>query len=80
MAEAKPKRNFLEERLKDGQDRSHIPPISMKLVWLRITQITLAVVYLVLAAFAAYTLNTSNVSCPYLVEIILSNHAHSLHH
>lgn len=46
----------------DGEDRNHIPPATGKLVLLRIVQLSLAVVFLVLAAFAAFTLNTANVS------------------
>ncbi len=56
------KNRFRNGRVNDGQDRSHIPPISTKMIWFRIAQLGLALVYLVLVAFAAYTLNTANVS------------------
>lgn len=47
---------------KDGQDRSHIPPISKKLLLLRVAQLGLAVIFLILSAFSAFTLNAANVS------------------
>jgi hypothetical protein len=46
---------------KDGKDRSNIPPISQKLFIIRLVQLGLAVAFLILAAFSAFTLNLSNV-------------------
>ncbi|KAH8898321.1 hypothetical protein GQ53DRAFT_881388 [Thozetella sp. PMI_491] len=54
------KENVWMSKTVDGQDRSHIPPMSMQMFRLRIAQIVLAVIFLILSAFAAYTLNMSN--------------------
>jgi hypothetical protein len=56
------RRNVWEGRTQDGQDRSHIPPMSMAMFGIRIAQLVLAVIFLVLASFAAFTLNMGNVS------------------
>jgi hypothetical protein len=56
--------NIWAGRNKDGQDRSHIPPMSMAMLGLRIAQLSLAVIFLVLASFSAFTLNMGNVSKP----------------
>jgi hypothetical protein len=53
--------NIWPELTKDGKDRSHIPPVTNKLFIIRLVQLGLAVLFLVLAAFAAFTLNISNV-------------------
>jgi hypothetical protein len=58
----KPDDNVWHARTRDGQDRSHIPPMARRLFFVRIAQLVLAVAYLVLAAFAAFTLNASTVS------------------
>jgi hypothetical protein len=58
----KPRDNVWHARTLDGQDRSHIPPMAKRLFFVRIAQLVLAVAYLVLAAFAAFTLNASTVS------------------
>lgn len=55
----KPRDNVWHARTLDGQDRSHIPPMAKRLFFVRIAQLVLAVAYLVLAAFAAFTLNAS---------------------
>jgi hypothetical protein len=46
---------------RDGQDRSHVTPMTMTIFRIRIVQLVLAVAYLVLTAFAAFTLNAAEV-------------------
>lgn len=50
---------------KDGKSRSHIHPMTSVLFGLRIAQLALAVVFLVLAAFSAFSLNFGSVSQQY---------------
>lgn len=54
--------NVWANHIKNGDDRTHVPPMSKKVLILRIVQLVIAVVFLVLAAFAAFTLNMGNVS------------------
>jgi hypothetical protein len=61
---------WAERVVKDGQDRSHVPPVSMVQLRLRIAQMVLAVIFLVLASFSAFTLNVGNVSS--LVHVLVS--------
>ena len=55
-------RNVWARHIKNGDDRTHVPPLSKKLFIIRVVQLVLAVLFLVLAAFAAFTLNMGNVS------------------
>ncbi|KAK8097136.1 uncharacterized protein PG998_005359 [Apiospora kogelbergensis] len=53
-------RNVWARHIKNGDDRTHVPPLSKKLFIIRVVQLVLAVLFLVLAAFAAFTLNMGN--------------------
>ncbi|KAK7992534.1 hypothetical protein PG988_001328 [Apiospora saccharicola] len=52
--------NVWANHIKNGDDRTHVPPMSKKVLILRIVQLVIAVIFLVLAAFAAFTLNMGN--------------------
>ncbi|KAK8053133.1 hypothetical protein PG996_012434 [Apiospora saccharicola] len=66
--------NVWANHIKNGDDRTHVPPMSKKVLILRIVQLVIAVIFLVLAAFAAFTLNMGNVmltlATPCLISII----------
>ncbi|KAK8018368.1 hypothetical protein PG991_007558 [Apiospora marii] len=53
-------RNVWANHIKNGDDRTHVPAMSKKVFIVRIVQLVIAVVFLVLAAFAAFTLNMGN--------------------
>ncbi|KAK8070150.1 hypothetical protein PG994_006766 [Apiospora phragmitis] len=53
-------RNVWANHIKNGDDRTHVPPMSKKVLIVRVVQLVIAVVFLVLAAFAAFTLNMGN--------------------
>ncbi|KAK6855150.1 hypothetical protein PG990_008556 [Apiospora arundinis] len=53
-------RNVWARHIKNGDDRTHVPPLSKKVFIVRIVQLVLTVIFLVLAAFAAFTLNMGN--------------------
>lgn len=55
-------KNVWANHIKNGDDRTHVPAMSKKAFIVRIVQLVIAVVFLVLAAFAAFTLNMGNVS------------------
>ncbi|KAK8085623.1 hypothetical protein PG997_006894, partial [Apiospora hydei] len=64
-------RNVWANHIKNGDDRTHVPPMGRKVFIIRIVQLVLAVVFLVLAAFAAFTLNMGNVSVSIIFRLLL---------
>ncbi|KAK7943468.1 uncharacterized protein PG986_012581 [Apiospora aurea] len=59
-AAADKNRNVWANHIKNGDDRTHVPPMGKKVLIIRVVQLVFAVVFLVLAAFAAFTLNMGN--------------------
>ncbi|KAK8044257.1 hypothetical protein PG993_004281 [Apiospora rasikravindrae] len=55
-------RNVWANHIKNGDDRTHVPPVGVKVFIIRVVQLVIAVVFLVLAAFAAFTLNMGNLT------------------